>query len=360
MNHQNAIISILGLFTSFILVSFSGCVEAINLGLDEAGAEAGVESSTESSTEPYAEVGEEAGTEAGTETEIEVSVEAGTEDGIEVSEQAGSEESAEAGAEAGAENGEENELNPCPYARITTELSLRLRPQPNTEAPHIAQIPFGAVVEVHRRVSGMIIEGNDEWLEVTYINQRGFVSAYYTECVSHEEWAMITEDSGYYLPLECGSSARITQGNGGSTSHQGRTQYAFDFGISLNTPVIAMRAGVVSLLKNSTREGDPCYHGGDSSCGTAANFVLVTHSDGTRASYVHLNEVHVTAGQVVHRGQELGLSGSTGYSTGPHLHAELQEDCGETRYCQTIPLRFEGLSPNVPISGQVVSSNHCP
>ncbi|MBM4292553.1 MAG: M23 family metallopeptidase, partial [Deltaproteobacteria bacterium] len=164
----------------------------------------------------------------------------------------------------------------------------------------------------------------------------------------------------FYLPLECGASARISQGNGGSTSHTGRTQYAFDFSIALNTPVLAMAPGEVVAAFDETGPGDRCYSGGDSSCSAAANHVILRHADGKRTSYVHLNRVDVAVGAQVSRGQRVGLSGSTGYSTGPHLHAERQESCS-SRYCQTVPLSFADVGGDgVPASGERVTSGNCP
>lgn len=48
--------------------------------------------------------------------------------------------------------------------------------------------------------------------------------------------------------------------------------------------------------------------------------VMVKAANGVRYLYGHMNEIDVTQGQAVHAGTLLGLSGSTGHSTGPHLH----------------------------------------
>ena len=211
------------------------------------------------------------------------------------------------------------------------------------------------------QAEGEEIDGVTLWLQVTYQQVTGYISARYAECIPSDPNVELDPDEAlFYLPLTCQSQARISQGNNGSTSHRNRTQYAFDFAIALNTPVVAMRSGTVLLSQDSTGPGDPCYNGGDSSCSQYANFVILTHSDGTRASYVHLNRVDVSEGEVVSRGQQLGLSGSTGYSTGPHLHVERQENCGATRYCQTLPLSFEDVTGDgVPTSGEWVTSQNC-
>jgi len=54
------------------------------------------------------------------------------------------------------------------------------------------------------------------------------------------------------------------------------------------------------------------------------NYVIIQHGDGSRTLYAHLSEIWVSQGQYVSQGQGIGALGSTGYSTGPHLHFEIQ------------------------------------
>jgi murein DD-endopeptidase MepM/ murein hydrolase activator NlpD len=82
-------------------------------------------------------------------------------------------------------------------------------------------------------------------------------------------------------------------------------------------PVLAAHDGVVLFAG-----GDPCCSYG--------YYVILVGPSGITTLYAHLETLEVTAGQTVRRGQSLGPSGSTGYSTGPHLHFELIED-GERR-----------------------------
>jgi len=51
--------------------------------------------------------------------------------------------------------------------------------------------------------------------------------------------------------------------------------------------------------------------------------VIIDHGDGSRTVYAHLSEIWVSQGQYVNQGESVGALGSTGYSTGPHLHFEL-------------------------------------
>ncbi|WMX44118.1 M23 family metallopeptidase [Streptomyces roseicoloratus] len=58
--------------------------------------------------------------------------------------------------------------------------------------------------------------------------------------------------------------------------------------------------------------------------GAYGNEVVIKHADGTYSQYAHLSSLSVSAGQSVSGGQQIGLSGSTGNSTGPHLHFEIR------------------------------------
>src|SRR5207237_6594628 len=77
------------------------------------------------------------------------------------------------------------------------------------------------------------------------------------------------------------------------------------------TPVGAADSGVVSYTN---------YGWG----GGYGNFVIITHGNGYSTLYAHLSAISVGAGQAVRRGQTIGAEGSTGYSTGPHLHFEIR------------------------------------
>lgn len=77
----------------------------------------------------------------------------------------------------------------------------------------------------------------------------------------------------------------------------------------------------------STNEGCPHDYGKFSSCGCGGgygNYVMIDHGDGKISIYGHLSGVVVSPGTQVVPGQLIGYVGSTGYSTGPHLHFEMQ------------------------------------
>jgi murein DD-endopeptidase MepM/ murein hydrolase activator NlpD len=83
-------------------------------------------------------------------------------------------------------------------------------------------------------------------------------------------------------------------------------------------------------LDLAARRGDPVYSAGDGvvsgvgSRGAYGNSVSVDHGQDLSTFYAHLDRVLTAPGRRVRRGQVIGLVGSTGNATGPHLHFELR------------------------------------
>jgi murein DD-endopeptidase MepM/ murein hydrolase activator NlpD len=231
---------------------------------------------------------------------------------------------------------------------------LNVRPDPSTAQPPVATLANGSIADVLAKVSGEDVQGNTTWYQITQGSSNGFVSAVFAECTTDEP---PKPPDGYFMPLACGKSAKITQGPNGPVSHSGIHHYAYDFGVALDTPVVAMADGVVTHTYGETGPGDPCYGGGGPSCSAYGNYVVLKHGDGQSTLYKHLNTLAVAVGESVQRGSVIGLSGSTGYSTGPHLHAMLMSDCGGPA-CQSVPLSFADVGS--PAVYQVVTSGNCP
>lgn len=267
---------------------------------------------------------------------------------------------ADAGTDVGTDSGTDvgvdaGPATPCPRARVTTPgETLNVRPAPNTSMAPTASLPDGYIVDVVDMVRGEEIGGVDLWFQIGSPAGDGFVFSTFVTCT--EEMRPM-DDGAYYAPFACGTSHRVSQAPGGGTSHTGRSMWAFDFAMGLNTPVHAMRAGTVTFTHGSTGPGDPCYSGGGPECNPATNFVIIQHADRSTAAYLHLNGVEVTVGTMVPRGARLGVSGSTGYSTGPHLHAEVRGNC-PTSYCTTVA--FTMVDVGSPAAGTTVTSGNCP
>lgn len=86
---------------------------------------------------------------------------------------------------------------------------------------------------------------------------------------------------------------------------------AIDVAGWLGAPVTAPDSGYVVLAGGGWNSG-------------YGNYVIVDHGNGFTTLYAHLNSVFVKPGETVSRGQQLGTMGSTGNSTGPHLHFEIR------------------------------------
>ena len=54
--------------------------------------------------------------------------------------------------------------------------------------------------------------------------------------------------------------------------------------------------------------------------GSAGNYVVISHGNGVSTVYMHASALYVSEGQMVSQGQKIAAVGSTGFSTGPHLH----------------------------------------
>ncbi len=82
----------------------------------------------------------------------------------------------------------------------------------------------------------------------------------------------------------------------------------------------------------ANRTGTPIYATADGVIKTTGRgedfgkYIVINHGYGYLTKYAHLNEIKVAKGQSVRRGDIIGLMGSTGYSTGPHLHYEIMKN----------------------------------
>ena len=77
------------------------------------------------------------------------------------------------------------------------------------------------------------------------------------------------------------------------------------------TPIYAINSGKVVLVEELTVYG---------------NTIIIDHGLGIYSLYLHLSEFKVTEGEMVERGQSIGLVGNTGWSLGPHLHLSVKVD----------------------------------
>lgn len=114
---------------------------------------------------------------------------------------------------------------------------------------------------------------------------------------SNASW--VTPVSGYTISSPFGM--RVHPILGTSRMHNG-----IDMACAQGTPIYATRAGTVTTASYQA--------------GGAGNYVSINHLDGFASIYMHMTHYVVSAGQSVSQGQLIGYVGSTGLSTGPHLH----------------------------------------
>lgn len=141
-----------------------------------------------------------------------------------------------------------------------------------------------------------------EPLAVRIVSRLAHVDA---DCEASGGWVFPLGDAPYTL----------TAGYGDCGSHWADCHTGQDFAAATGTPVVAASDGQVMLAGAN---------------GPYGNAVRVLHADGVATWYAHLSRIHTRPGAHVETGQVIGLVGSTGNSTGPHLHFEVRHGASTT------------------------------
>jgi len=127
-------------------------------------------------------------------------------------------------------------------------------------------------------------------------------------CISHDEPLL---DSIRNLPSYQGYYARPIIGGRKTQCLHGHN--AVDLAADYGTTISAAAPGTVIIAKSNG-----AWNGG------YGNYVVISHPNGTQTLYAHMSKAAVTPGESVTRGQTIGYLGSTGHSTGPHVHFEIR------------------------------------
>ncbi len=135
--------------------------------------------------------------------------------------------------------------------------------------------------------------------------------------IAKNQWKV--PKSGYHLTARFGMSGGMWASN-----HTG-----LDFAAPSGTPIVAVANGVI------TETG---------SAGAYGNQTIQTLADGTEIWYCHQTSIDVSPGETVTAGQQIGSVGSTGNSTGPHLHLEVRPGGGDP-VDPFSALAFHGVTP---------------
>lgn len=124
---------------------------------------------------------------------------------------------------------------------------------------------------------------------------------------------------------------RIHPISGSPRFHRG-----IDFGAPIGTPIVAAKAGRVQTAESMDGYGLT---------------VIVQHGAAYQTLYAHMSQIFVQPGETVKKGQLLGLVGSTGNSTGPHLHFEVHEMTTEG---------WVALDPAIALNGAIALAQTAP
>jgi len=132
-----------------------------------------------------------------------------------------------------------------------------------------------------------------------------------------------TTDEGWKVPIDYVAVTspfgdRDAPTEGASTNHKG-----VDLAAPLNTPIYASRSGTVITASYNSSSG---------------YYVVIDHGDGYRSTYMHMTYYIVSAGQRVSQGQTIGYCGSTGVSTGSHLHFGISQNGSYQNPADYIPI----------------------
>ena len=154
--------------------------------------------------------------------------------------------------------------------------------------------------------------GDDDGEDISYSDNS-------SSSASYSAPSYVDAGDGWTWPIP--GCYTITGGYGEGRSYE--THGGTDIAASIGTPIYAANSGTVVNSSNDCTHSSAgvgaCNHGGG-----YGNHVWILHDNGYETIYGHMINTVVSTGESVSKGQLIGYSGSTGWSTGPHLHFELR------------------------------------
>lgn len=179
--------------------------------------------------------------------------------------------------------------------------------------------------EIQQEIARISAENAKKAQEAAQANQNLSQSTASTTTVSSSSSGTTssgTSSSGYICPLAGRSKSDITTGFYGYRNHNGVDFARNSKGAVNGLPVLAAKSGTVSISKALKRSNGTYKSYGE--------YIVINHGDGTLTLYAHMQpgSRKVQKGQWVNQGQQIGNVGTTGNSTGPHLHFEVRSASG--------------------------------
>ncbi len=227
--------------------------------------------------------------------------------------------------------------NKTAYVYNTDGANLNMRSGASTSTTIITKIPAGSTITV----TG---DASNGFYPVKYGNYSGYASTSYITFTKPDVSASIT-NTNYVWPSSGGYLIYVLDyyyGSSGGGAHPtkggGSIKGAIDIATSGNA--LATATGTVIETKYGYNSG-------------WGNYITIKHDDGTYSFYAHLSKINVAVNQRVSAGQGIGVIGTTGNSTGVHLHFEIWDSSRKTIY--TIDAFKEKYKKQLVYDGDIVT-----
>ncbi len=186
----------------------------------------------------------------------------------------------------------------------------QLRQESSEEAALLAFLPFRTRLRVLRHTKTLeTIDGvRDYWVFVEHGKQRGWT---FNGVLAPVVIKPFGQDDGkpFLMPVDGSRTSGFGSRVDPITKKAGAFHSGVDIAAPTGTPILAALKGIVVSAESS---------------GGYGNLVILEHENGLFTYYAHQSRMTARKGQELERGQVLGYVGSTGRSTGPHLHFEVR------------------------------------
>lgn len=223
---------------------------------------------------------------------------------------------------------------------VTGGTPLNARSGPSASSTRTGTIKDGATVSIVCKIAGQFIRGSvkntgywdrlsdNSFISDAYVQRRDFAIP---KCASTAP--MPAASGAWMLPVAAGLVSGFRTEN--RPAHDG-----VDLGATRNTPIHSVTAGrVIRVVCNVSRGS--CDVDGNRTLGGCGWYVEVQHAGNIVTRYCHMvRRPAVSLGQTVARGTILGYVGTSGSSSGPHLHFEVHAGVPATRENAISPITF--------------------